>query len=272
MEGTPIFDSSSNQIFPQSKANCISSNALTEGGDVETCLNDIYDKLEDISAEGNAAKSIGVEVTYALIPTKDPEEAKKHESWGGFTAPTATAPYLWKRTAFKYGEKEVTVEYELSLIYPENETETWYRTHTSLSTEQIQITYILDSNGNPDYQQPIRGDWSINPVSVEASRPYAFMAIRKRVNGLWEPFSVPALYATWTFNSTIDLRYTISNSEPAVSRKAENPNSGSTIWNTRNTETSGKLWLISATKVSTDYYKDSDGNIWSLPSLISNLG
>lgn len=273
MEGTPLFDENSNQIFPQSKANSIETQAYKSGGSsVEEALTDIYDKLLDISAEGNAAKSIGVEVTYALITTKDPEEAKKHETWGAFTMPTSIAPYLWKRTAFKYGDKEVTVEYELGLMYPENETETWYRTYNSLNTEQIEITYMEGSDGKPDYDKPIRGDWSINPVSVEASRPYAFMAIRKRVEGKWEAFSDPALYATWTFNSTVDIRYTISSTEPAVSRKTSDPNSGSVVWNTKNTATNGKLWMIVATKVSNDYYKDGDGNIWSEPSLISNLG
>lgn len=271
MAGTALFDKDGKQIYPSSKANCITTDALTAGGDVETCLNDIYDKLVDISAEGNAAKSIGVDITYALIATKDASEAKLHSSWGAFTEPTADDPYLWKRTAFKYGEKEVTVEYELSLMYPENETETWYRAHTSLSAEQIQITYEQTSDGKDDYTKPIRGDWSTSPVSVEAAKPYAFMAIRKRVDGNWEAFSTPALYATWAFNSTIDVRYTISEEEPTINRTNSNPNTESVIWNNKNTATSGKLWMIFATKVSTDYYKDGDGNIWSEPSLISIL-
>ena len=274
MEGTPLFDENSNQIFPQSKANSIETQAYKSGGSsVEEALADIYGKLLDISAEGNAAKSIGVEVTYALITTKDPEEAKKHETWGGFVTPSSQYPYLWKRTAFKYGDKEVTVEYELSLMYPENETETWYLAYTSLNTEQIKITYEENEDGSDNYASPIRNDWSTSPVSVEASKPYAFMAVRKKIDGEWHPFSTPALYATYAFNSTVEFRYAISETTPNVNRKHTDPNEGfANIWKTKNTEVSGKLWLITATKVSIDYYKDSDGNIWSEPSLISNLG
>lgn len=272
--GTKLFDHEGNQVFPVSNADCVNvlDTTLTSvGGTVEHCLIDIYDKLTDISEEGNAGKNLNVKVSYILSNIMDEAYIKEQTEWGAFQVPTASQPYLWKKTTFLFGELELKSIYEISLMYPENETQTIYKAYADPDKEQPEIFYNKDDEGNTNYQDPILAEhqWFDTPISISAEKPYVYTSNRKRVNGVWSPFSTPALLSKWTFDSIIETRFGISPSiaAPTINRHGQNPGSDWKLANTQ--EFTGYLWMITATKINDKYYEDTSGIIWSEPSLIS---
>lgn len=271
--GTKVFNHEGDQIFPESNATCINvldTTLTTVGGTVEHCLLDIYDKITDISEEGNAGKNLNVKASYLLSDSKDEAYIREQTNWGAFQMPTPDAPYLWKKTTFFYGELEIKSIYEISLLYPENEVHTVYKAYADPDKEQPEIFYEQNEEGI-DYQSPILAEhqWFDTPVSISAEKPYVYTANRKRVDGKWTKFSDPALLSKWTFDSIIETRFGISSSAtaPSIDRSAQNPGSD---WVSANTSAfTGYLWMITATKINDKYYEDGSGIIWSNPSLIS---
>ena len=63
----------------------------------------------------------------------------------------------------------------------------------------------------------------------------------------------------------VKYTYTESSSSPSINRKEPDPGNN---WADQVTGT-GYLWMITATKVSTNYAKDDSDYIWSAPQLIS---
>ena len=108
--------------------------------------------------------------------------------------------------------------------------------------------------------------WSESPVSISASAPYGYVATRIRKNGTWTEFVIGLNYK-WSYDSKMVVKYALTqpNSSPEIDRT--NKDLGD-IWADQVTGT-GYLWMITATKVSTNYAKDDSGYIWSAPQLIS---
>lgn len=267
--GEKLFNQDGKQIYPISHASVIISEALKANGNVETCLKDIYAKLTDISEEAGAAKNINVKIGYLLLSSKEESYAKEQTGWGAFAFPDANQPYLWKKTSFSYDELELTTVYEIALMYPENTSETVYRAYADITVEKPEIFYGTDDDGNIDYNQPLLTEWSYNPVSISAEKPYVYMATRRKIDGEWQPFSAPALYGRWTFDSTITIKYAITDSLETPNFDAYNSNPGADWFDTNTQEFTGYLWMITATKIGGNYYSSETGVIWSNPNLIS---
>ena len=108
--------------------------------------------------------------------------------------------------------------------------------------------------------------WSESPVSISASTPYGYVATRIRKNGIWTRFVI-GLNSKWSYDSKMVVKYTYtdSSSSPNIKRKEDNPGDN---WADQVTGT-GYLWMITATRVSTNYAKDDQEHIWSAPQLIS---
>ena len=110
--------------------------------------------------------------------------------------------------------------------------------------------------------------WSDSPVSISASDPYGYVATRIRKNGIWTRFVI-GLNSKWSYDSKMIVKYTYttSSSSPSIDRMQDNPGNN---WVDQVTVTgTGYLWMITATRVSTNYAQDDSGNIWSAPQLIS---
>ena len=267
---TKLFDNQGKQIFPVTNATSVSTEAGSKQN-VEICLKDLYDKITDLSQEGEAAKYINVKIGYLLLDSKDKAFAEEQTNWGAFDFPTAELPYLWKRTAYSYDKVALTTTYEIVLMYPENETQTVYKAYVDPDKEQPEIFYATDEEGKPDYQNPllIEYGWQYDPVSISAERPYVYMAVRQRKDGQWEPFSTPALLGKWTFDSTVIFKYAVTKNSnaPALNTTLEDP--GSDWKDTNPGEFVGYLWMINATKIDKNYYQNADKIIWNGPNLIS---
>lgn len=268
--GEKLFNQGGVQIYPISDASVIISSALKTNGNVEECLNDLYDKITDISEEGEAAKNINVKIGYLLLNSKEESYAKEQTGWGAFDFPTSDQPYLWKRTAYSYDELELTTVYEIALMYPENTSQTVYRAYADINAEKPEILYETNEDtGEINYNNPILTDWSFNPVSISAEKPYVYMAVRHKVDGDWQAFSTPALYGKWNFDSVVVIKYTVNDGSTTPGVDVTNSNPGDIWVDTNSSEFTGYLWMITATKIHNDYYQSEGGIIWSGPNLIS---
>ena len=110
--------------------------------------------------------------------------------------------------------------------------------------------------------------WRESPVSISASDPYGYVATRIRKNGTWTKFVI-ALNSKWSYDSKMVVKYTYTDSSlsPSIERKEDNPGDN---WVDQVAVTgTGYLWMITATRVSTNYAKDDQEHIWSAPQLIS---
>jgi hypothetical protein len=93
------------------------------------------------------------------------------------------------------------------------------------------------------------------------------MSTRKRVEGKWTKFSDPAQFGRWAFDSKLEMRYQVTDSDvPNVDNKSDNPGDG---WTTESiTDFTGKLWMITATSVNGVINSDDDQTRWQGPYLI----
>lgn len=271
--GTKVYNKDGEQIFPITSAEAVFSNALTTGGNVEDCLLDLYKKIGELTGDEEAVSSIKVEIGYKQTATKDEAEVKEITSgWGAFKMPTTELPYTWKKTVFTYAgkeESELNTVYEIVAAYPD-QTHTIYR--ATDGTIQPTISYDLNDEGKPDYQNVdyVTQGWSDIPVSLSAQAPFVYMASRTRVDGLWGPFSVPVLYGRWAYDSQLEIRYKVTNTveAPEINKTVTNPDG----WLTEITgEYSGYLWIITASSVNGYLNIDASGDIWRGPNLISKM-
>ena len=145
------------------------------------------------------------------------------------------------------------------IYYPQAYTED----NTPYDNLQASIKSIIDESKN-NKEDPMK--WSESPVSISSSTPYGYVATRIRKNGTWTRFVI-GLNSKWSYDSKMVVKYALtqSNSSPEIDRTNKDPGDN---WSDQVTGT-GYIWMIIATKVSTNYAKDDSGYIWSPPQLIS---
>ena len=138
---------------------------------------------DDFVPEGWTDNPTGVDETnqYEWVATRE----KNNGIWSTFSTPA-----IWS----KWGEKGMDGDgYEY--IY------------TRLQQGQMyMIPTPLDWETNTDYQSSEREyiptGWYDDPVSPSQQFPTVYVSVRKRRNGVWQPFSTPSIWARWIEGGT----------------------------------------------------------------------
>ena len=284
---TQLYDSESQAIYPNTQADAVSVNTnKTDINNVQSAINDLYQQVANKNGDQAAVSNLTFEISYLVSKISDVNQIKNldEKQWGGtFQLPTADKPYAWKRTIIGYtgiAEADKKSVYEIviadiaeisqslyiamdntktpTIYYPQKYTED----NIPYNNLQASITSIIEASTNKDSSMK----WSESPVSISASTPYGYVATKNRKNGTWTRFVI-ALNSKWSYDSKMVVKYTYttSSSSPSIDRTKDNPGD---IWEDQVTDT-GYLWMITATRVSTNYAKDDQDNIWSAPQLIS---
>lgn len=284
---TQLYDSESQAIYPNTQADAVSVNIdKTDINNVQSAIQDLYQQVANKNGDQAAVSNLTFEVSYLVSNISDAEQIKNvnENQWGKtFQLPATNKPYAWKRTIIGYtgiAEADKKSVYEIvtadiaeisqslyiamdntktpTVYYPQKYTED----NTPYNNLQASITNIIDETKKKDSSMK----WSESPVSISASTPYGYVATRIRKNGTWTEFVI-GLNSKWSYDSKMVVKYTYtpSNSSPDIDRTNQDPGD---IWEDQVTGT-GYLWMITATKVSTNYAQDDSGNIWSKPQLIS---
>ena len=284
---TQLYDSESQAIYPNTQADAVSVNTGEKDiNNVQLAINDLYQQVANKNGDQAAVSNLTFEISYLVSNISDAEQIKNVDGkkWSGtFQLPNANNPYAWKRTIIGYtgiADADRKSVYEIviadiaeisqslyiamdntktpTIYYPQKYTED----NTPYNNLQASITSIIKATTDKDSSMV----WSVSPVSISASAPYGYVATRIRKNGTWTEFVI-ALNSKWSYDSRMIVKYiyTKSSSSPSINRKEPDPGND---WADQVTGT-GYLWMITATRVSTNYAKDDLGNIWSNPQLIS---
>ena len=286
---TQLYDSESQAIYPNTQADAVSVDVDNKDiNNVQSAIQDLYQQVANKSGDQAAVSNLTFEISYLVSKISDAEQIKNvdEKKWSKtFQLPNADKPYAWKRTIIGYtgiAEADKKSVYEIviadiaeinqslyiamdntktpRIYYPQAYTED----NTPYNNLQAPITSIIKATTDKDSSMV----WSESPVSISSSAPYGYVANRIRKNGTWTEFVI-GLNSKWSYDSRMIVKYTLtpSNSSPHVDKTNQDPGNN---WADQVTVTgTGYLWMITATKVSTNYALDDSGNIWSEPQLIS---
>lgn len=284
---TQLYDSESQAIYPNTQADAVSVNVDNKDiNNVQSAIQDLYQQVANKSGDQAAVSNLTFEISYLVSNISNAEQIKNVDGkkWSGtFQLPNANNPYAWKRTIIGYtgiAEADKKSVYEIviadiaeisqSLYIAMDNTKTptiyypqaYGEDNTPYNNLQASITSIIKATTDKDSSMV----WSVSPVSISASAPYGYVATRIRKNGTWTEFVI-ALNSKWSYDSKMVVKYTYteSSSSPSIKRKEPDPGNN---WADQVTGT-GYLWMITATRVSTNYAQDDSGYIWSAPQLIS---
>ena len=284
---TQLYDSESQAIYPNTQADAVSVDVDNKDiNNVQSAIQDLYQQVANKSGDQAAVSNLTFEISYLVSNISDAEQIKNVDGkkWSKtFQLPTADKPYAWKHTVIGYtgiADADRKSVYEIviadiaeisqSLYIAMDNTKTpriyypqaYREDNTPYDNLQASITSIIKASINEDSSMK----WSESPVSISASAPYGYVATRIRKNGTWTRFVI-ALNSKWSYDSKMVVKYTYttSSSSPSIDRTKDDPGDK---WEDQVTGT-GYLWMITATRVSTNYAKDDQDNIWSAPQLIS---
>ena len=282
---TQLYDSESQAIYPNTQADAVSVNTnKTDINNVQSAIQDLYTQIAKVNGDQAAISNLTFEISYLVSNISDAEQIKNEKQWSKtFQLPAADKPYAWKRTILGYtgiAEADKKSVYEIvtadiaeisqslyiamdntkppKIYYPQE----YREDNTPYDNLQASIKSIIEESKKKDPSMK----WSDSPVSISASAPYGYVATRIRKNGTWTEFVI-GLNSKWSYDSKMVVKYTYteSSSSPSINRQEQNPGDN---WEDQVTG-NGYLWMITATKVSTNYAKDDSENIWSAPQLIS---
>ena len=284
---TQLYDSESQAIYPNTQADAVSVNIDNKDiNNVQSAIQDLYQQVANKSGDQAAVSNLTFEISYLVSNISDAEQIKnvKENQWRKtFQLPNTNNPYAWKRTIIGYtgiADADRKSVYEIviadiaeisqslyiamdntqppTIYYPQ----AYREDNTHYDNLQASITSIIKATTDKDSSMK----WSESPVSISASAPYGYVATRIRKNGTWTEFVI-GLNSKWSYDSKMIVKYarTPSNSSPEIDRTNQDPGGE---WKDQVTGT-GYLWMITATRVSTNYATDASGNIWSEPQLIS---
>lgn len=283
MADVQLYDKDGSEIFPKTKDNQVSSDAISGQPNVNLALkslkqetNSLADRINEITGDKDAVTAIKVSTEYSASKTTNEENIKDPSvEWGQqFMQPTPEFPYTWKHTEFAVGETTSDF-YEIIASFNQNETQTIYLTKDNTTSVKIEYPEKTDENGEPiegeydltAFDDQLPAGWSETPKSISASEPYLYISTRKRVNGIWEIYSTPALLGKWSFDSKLEIKYQITSGDiPTVDKTSPAPSG----WgNSPEGDFTGKLWMITSTTVNEQPVINKDGNIWSDPILMA---
>ena len=284
---TQLYDSESQAIYPNTQADAVSVNVDNKDiNNVQSAIQDLYQQVANKSGDQAAVSNLTFEISYLVSNISDAEQIKNVDGkkWSGtFQLPNANNPYAWKRTIIGYtgiadaDRKSVyeiviadiaEISQSLYIAMDNTKTPTIYypqaygEDNTPYNNLQASITSIIKATTDKDSSMV----WRESPVSISSSAPYGYVATRIRKNGTWTEFVI-ALNSKWSYDSRMIVKYTYTKSSSSPSINREEPDPGDK-WVDQVTGT-GYLWMITATRVSTNYAQDDSGNIWSAPQLIS---
>ena len=285
---TQLYDSESQAIYPNTQADAVSVDVDNKDiNNVQSAIQDLYQQVANKSGDQAAVSNLTFEISYLVSNISDAEQIKNvdEKKWSRtFQLPNANNPYAWKRTIIGYtgiADADRKSVYEIviadiaeisqSLYIAMDNTKTpriyypqaYREDNTPYDNLQASIKSIIDESKN-NKDNPMK--WSESPVSISASAPYGYVATRIRKNGTWTRFVI-GLNSKWSYDSKMIVKYALtqSNLPPEIDRTKDDPGDK---WKDQVTDT-GYLWMITATRVSTNYAKDDYDNIWSAPQLIS---
>lgn len=273
--GTQLYTKAKSKLYPISTASSVISHATTTKDDVsvEDDLRTLFNAIDDLTGDKEAVSNIQFEVEYLRWTSDKKDEVIEAQGWSPvFTLPNGEYPYTWKKTVISAFSNSSTF-YEIIAADVAEKIQTIYKAMGTTGVPDISYPKIKDEHGNEIddltvYDDQLPAGWTEEPQTISPATPYSYIAVRKRINGLWGRFSNPAQYGRWAFDSQLEIRYQVSDTKPEVSSTFGDP--GKEWLSEAPAEFTGKLWMITATSVNGVINEDPETKIkWRGPTLMA---
>lgn len=190
MQGTQLYDSNSEKIYPSTYARNVDSGILLAGNTVYDDLSQIFTQVQNlrklVSGGAEVENKLNVVVTYSTNIYKNKADVEASGVFGDtFILPNASAPYAWQKTVYYWGTDVVKTTYHIisTALYPETQV-MYASTGTSITGSSLDGPADFSSNngGTPD-QSGNGVMWYYYFPGIDGSRPIGYMAVRHREAG-----------------------------------------------------------------------------------------
>lgn len=128
---------------------------------------------------------------------------------------------------------------------------------------------------NDDWTPPTGSDWTDEPIDVSESTPLEWVSTRRKINGTWEPFTMPKIWAKYASDATSYKTVYVftrsntklsSNQYPKGGQYPECVPTNNNIWKTVISDGIGDVWM--SYKMFDSENKTTDD--WSIPVKLSD--
>jgi hypothetical protein len=188
MTGTQLYDNSSNPIMPITDAKSVSSGVVVTGNTVYDDISALLSRYQTLSAQVSGAAtveaSLGVIVEYSTNNFNNPIDAATATYGSVLVFPTASNPYLWQKTVYKWGETVVKTTYTIAATALFPETQIMFAVGKLGDEVGVPASYV---DGASDSLNNEIKWYTYPPQDISNTVPCAFIASRSRgANETWD--------------------------------------------------------------------------------------
>lgn len=188
MSGTQLYDESANPIYPQTDAKNVSSGVIIQGNTVYEDLSILLSRYQTLANQVSGAESVenelGVIVEYSANNCDNIADASQATYGETLVFPTASNPYLWQKTVYKWGDTTVKTTYTIAATALFPETQMMFAVGQLDDNVGVPASY---TDGATDSINPDITWYTYPPQDITNTMPCAFIATRSRgANETWE--------------------------------------------------------------------------------------
>ena len=188
MSGTQLYDDSSNPIYPQTDAKNVSSGVIIQGSTVYEDLSQLLTRYQTLAGQISGATEVenqlGVIVEYSTNNCNNINDAKEANYSEQMVLPDATAPYLWQKTIYKWGDTVVKTTYTVAATALFPETQLMFAVGDL--DDEVGVPTGYTDGANDSLNEDVTW-YTYPPQDITNTKPCAFIATRHRgANETWE--------------------------------------------------------------------------------------
>lgn len=188
MNGTQLYDNSSNPVQPITDAKCVSSGVVVTGNTVYEDISALLSRYQTLAAQVSGAAtveaSLGIIVEYSTNNFNNAIDAATATYGSIMVFPTAQNPYLWQRTIYKWGETVVKTTYTIAATALFPETQIMFSVGQLGDEVGVPASY---TDGASDSKNNQIKWYTYPPQDISNTMPCAFIATRSRgANETWD--------------------------------------------------------------------------------------
>ena len=181
MNGTQLYDSSSDKIYPISNADYISSGVIESNNTVKQDIEALFTKYRDVSGVNAVDGTLGIQVYYDTNNINDVKNVQSQPFRDEvMVSPTSEAPYAWAKTIYTWNGEEAKTVYTIiaTALFPETQI-----MYAAFNTIQSGLQGPMNfADGSIDMQNN-NIVWNTYFTGIDASNIYGYMATRHRNAG-----------------------------------------------------------------------------------------
>lgn len=188
MGGTQLYDDSANPVYPQTDAKFISSGVVLSGNTVYEDLDMLLSRYQTLAGQISGATEVenklAVIIEYSTNNCDNKRDAEEATYGAQMVFPSASAPYLWQKTIYKWGDTTVNTVYSIAATALFPETQLMFAVGDL--DDEVGVPTAYEDASNDTLNEEIKW-YTYPPQDISNTKPCAFIATRHRnANETWE--------------------------------------------------------------------------------------